>query len=503
MTSISLPRARPRARRRRRLRRPRHRDQARRARLRRLPRRRQGPERRRHLARQHLPRCGVRRAQPALLVQLRAQPRVVAVLLPPAGDPGLPRAHRPRLGRARPVPLRRHRRGRRLGRGGGRLARRHRPRRGHRGHPGDRVRRALGAQAAGDRGHRLLRRRDLPLGPLEPRLRPHRQAGGRHRHRRLGDPDRARGGQAGRAPRRLPAHRSVGDAARRPPLHGDRAVRVPPPAVRAEGLPHRHLLGSRVLRPRVHDQPQAGRAGEEAGAAEHRARHLRPRAAQGGHAQLPDRLQAHPDLQRLLPRPRLRPRRPGHRRHPRDHADGHRHRRRHRARGRRDRRGDRLLHDRAADRRAREGPRRSHARRLLARDRHGGVQGHHDRRLPQPVPDRRSQHRPRTLLDGVHHREPDRLHPLGAAADGRARDRHRRADAAGAGRLERRRAATDEAHRVEHRRLRELVPRLPRPQHHPVAAHHVRVPRAVAHLRPRRVRRHRTHATPTTKENVA
>ena len=31
----------------------------------------------------------------------------------------------------------------------------------------------------------------------------------------------------------------------------DRAVRVPPPAVRAEGLPHRHLLGSRVLRPRA------------------------------------------------------------------------------------------------------------------------------------------------------------------------------------------------------------------------------------------------------------
>ena len=103
--------------------------------------------------------------------------------------------------------------------------------------------------------------------------------------------------------------------------------------------------------------------------------------------------------------------------------------RRHRARGRRDHRGDRLLHDRAADRRAHQGSRRPHARRLVARERHGGVQGHHDRRLPQPVPDRRPQHRPGPLLDGVHHREPDRLHPLRPPADGRARDRRRRADA--------------------------------------------------------------------------
>ena len=42
--------------------------------------------------------------------------------------------------------------------------------------------------------------------------------------------------------------------------------------------------------------------------------------------------------------------------------------------------------------------------------------------------------------------------------------------------LERRRAAPDEAHRVEHRRLCQLVPRRPRPQHHPVAAHYVQVP---------------------------
>ena len=44
--------------------------------------------------------------------------------------------------------------------------------------------------------------------------------------------------------------------------------------------------------------------------------------------------------------------------------------------------------------------------------------------------------------------------------------------------LERRPAAPDGAHRVDHRRLRELVPRRPRPQHHAVAAHHVHLPRA-------------------------
>ncbi len=120
---------------------------------------------------------------------------------------------------------------------------------------GHRLRRALGAQAAGDRGHRVLRGRDLPLRPLEPRLRPDRQAGGGDRHRRLRDPDRARDRQAGRPPRPLPAHRPLGDAAPRPRLHQGREARLPLPAVLPEGLPHRHLLGPRVLRAGLHRQP--------------------------------------------------------------------------------------------------------------------------------------------------------------------------------------------------------------------------------------------------------
>ena len=51
----------------------------------------------------------------------------------------------------------------------------------------------------------------LPLRPLGPRRRPHRQAGRRHRHRRVGDPGRARDpAEGGRPRRRLPAHRRPG-----------------------------------------------------------------------------------------------------------------------------------------------------------------------------------------------------------------------------------------------------------------------------------------------------
>ncbi|MEO5709142.1 MAG: NAD(P)-binding protein [Nocardioidaceae bacterium] len=83
---------------------------------------------------------------------------------------------------------------------------------------------------------------------------------------------------------------------------------------------------------------------------------LRPRAPREGHARLPDRLRAHPDLQRLVSRSNPRRRRPGHRQGRDDHPAGR---------------------DRA--------------------------------RLPQPVLRRRSQHRAGTLKHGVHDRVAGRL----------------------------------------------------------------------------------------------
>ena len=56
-------------------------------------------------------------------------------------------------------------------------------------------------------------------------------------------------------------------------------------------------------------------------------------------------------------------------------------------------------------------PRRRQPGRHLARRRDGGVQGHDRPRLPQPVHDRRPEHRPRPLEHGVHHRVAGRLHP--------------------------------------------------------------------------------------------
>ena len=100
------PRPRAHVRDRRRLRRARHRDQAPGGRRARLPGRRARPGRRRHLARQHLPRRRLRRPLAALLVLVRAQPGLDPVLLPAAGDPGLHPRRRRALRGARPVPLR-------------------------------------------------------------------------------------------------------------------------------------------------------------------------------------------------------------------------------------------------------------------------------------------------------------------------------------------------------------------------------------------------------------
>ena len=80
--------------------------------------------------------------------------------------------------------------------------------------------RAAAPRRARDRG---LRGRGLPLGPLEPRLRPRRQAGRRDRHRRLGDPVRPPDPARGRRAPPLPAHAGLDRAAQRPPDQLDRA----------------------------------------------------------------------------------------------------------------------------------------------------------------------------------------------------------------------------------------------------------------------------------------
>ena len=60
--------------------------------------------RRRRVARQHVPRRGLRRPQPRLLAELRAEPGLDAHVLAPARDPRLPAARRPRRGPPRPHP---------------------------------------------------------------------------------------------------------------------------------------------------------------------------------------------------------------------------------------------------------------------------------------------------------------------------------------------------------------------------------------------------------------
>ena len=140
----------------------------------------------------------------------------------------------------------------------------------------------------------------------------------------------------------------------RPRLHpGSRGSRFRHLPGRPEGLPHGDLLGPRDAssRPSCSD-PKLAVAGQEGGAGEHRPGHrATPSCARRSTPDFRDRLQADPDLQRLVPRPRPGQRRPGHRRHRQGHPARHRHRGRHGARDRRADRGDRLPHHRPADRR--------------------------------------------------------------------------------------------------------------------------------------------------------
>ena len=242
-----------------RVRRPRRGDQADPGRQDRLPRARTRQRRRRYLARQHLPGCGVRRALAPVLLLVRTEPGVDAVVLDAARDPEVHPVGGRQVQGARQAPLRLRRAVRPLER-----------RRPHAGRSPPRranfvakvLVSAVGALCEPSlpdiKGIERLRGRDLPLRPLEPRRRPDGQARRGHRHRRLGDPDRARHRQEGvatststSAPRRgcCPAR-----TARTPQLEHAR-VQVPPRL--PEAVPRRHLLDARDARSSAWRRPRS------------------------------------------------------------------------------------------------------------------------------------------------------------------------------------------------------------------------------------------------------
>jgi hypothetical protein len=121
-------------------------------------------------------------------------------------------------------------------------------------------------------------------------------------------------------PRRLPAHRAVDHPAQRPALHPlERSASAGSPGCSAPTAGVYCSLEGRVpaftARPKLAEGPEGRRRSLNIAKA-----HQGPRAARRS-PRLRDRLQADPDLQQLLPRPRRRQRRPGHR----PDRQGHRH----------------------------------------------------------------------------------------------------------------------------------------------------------------------------------
>ena len=272
--------------------------------VRRLRRPRAGRQRRRHLARQHLPGLRLRRPEPPLLLLVRAEPRLVARLRPPARDPRLPRAGRRRLRRP-PVPARLDRPRRPASGTTRRCVWRLETSRG----PltadvvvsgcGGLVEPALPGRPRASR--RSTGRPSTP--PAGTTRRPDRQAGRRRRHRRLGDPVRAGDPAGASATSRCSSGRRRGScrASTAPSATGRTALFRRVPAA-AEGRPHRAATGcasSTCSRSRASAalnalaETQAGEAPRGAGA--------RPGAARPAHPRLRVRLQAGARLQRLLP----------------------------------------------------------------------------------------------------------------------------------------------------------------------------------------------------------
>ena len=162
--------------------------------------------RRRHLARERLSRLPGRQPQPHVLLLLRAQPRLPAILFHPAGAARLFPQGRRQARPAPPHPLRDRRSRRRVfDEARGRLADRGQDARTGANEflEADALITAVGQlnqpALSRHRRRRDLRGPELPLRPLAPRRRPDRQARGRDRHRRQRLPVRAR-----RSPPRSP-----------------------------------------------------------------------------------------------------------------------------------------------------------------------------------------------------------------------------------------------------------------------------------------------------------
>ena len=171
----------------------------------------------------------------------------------------------------------------------------------------DRDRRPGRAAASRHPGPRRLRGRGLPLGPLEPRLRPARQARRRDRHRRLGDPvrpaDPARGrasSTSSSAPRPGSRRAATGRSRRSSARLFRRFPKLQRLSRGAIFWSREALVLGFVKRPRLMKLIQ--RVAEAPPAPPGQG----PRAAPQADAGLHDRLQADPDLQRLLPGARRR-----------------------------------------------------------------------------------------------------------------------------------------------------------------------------------------------------
>ena len=341
---------------------------------------------------------------------------------------------------------------------------------------GARRRRIVRAAPAGHRGHRGVRGQDLPLRAVGPQRGPARKARCGDRHGRLGDPDRPEDRAVRRPPGRLPAHGAVRDPAPGPRLLRVGACRAAQRARSAEGGSRAGLVlprdaDSRPDQERApHGADQGGRAGHAAGAGP------RPRAAGEADPEVHHRLQAHADLEHVLPGDRPRQRRPGHRSDPAGQRSFDHHRRRHRAPHRRPDRVHRLPRHRFADVRAGSRPRGRVAVADVGARGHERAQGHDHPRFPQPVGADGPGYGSGTFVDDLHDRVPGELlhgHAQDQAPPWRRRRRGVGAGPGGVERLDPRPVAGD---RVGHR-LRFLVPRRARQRPGGVAQLDLEVPR--------------------------